>query len=190
MDFNFQNFIFGNKHILFFLFLINFLVGVYSISYYFWKLPSVNPLLWFFVIDCPLYTIFLSFIFLLKFFNKSIPFFEFIVIVGLIKYSFWTFFSLFLHGNLFSLNPEFLIVVFSHLLMFLQTFLFYKKFIVKFNFLIVCIFWFLFNDFLDYFLLLHPYFENQFFGQIMIFSIFSSILVSLFVFIANNSSST
>ncbi|MDD3160132.1 MAG: DUF1405 domain-containing protein [Candidatus ainarchaeum sp.] len=178
----FQSFILKNKQLLFILFFINFIFGTYSISYYFWKLPTVNPLLWFFVIDCPLYVILLSFVFLLKFFSKQNNFFQFIVIIGLIKYAFWTFFSLFLHGLLFSYNFEFLIVIVAHLFMLFESLLFFKFDKFKLNYLIFGIVWFIFNDILDYFFLLHPYFRPEFFNQIMLFSFFSSILVSFFVY--------
>jgi uncharacterized membrane protein YpjA len=176
---------FQNKKFLVLLALVNFLAGFYSISYYLWQLEKINPLLWVFVIDCPFYAILfgLNLILLLK--NKPSAFLTLVSIVGNLKYGFWTIIALILPGILFS----FPVLLVGHLLLIVEVIVFFKitKFKVK-HFIPVFV-WFIFNDILDYFFGLHPFFEDGLFFEMMIVSFVLSLILSVLIstfFSANN----
>ena len=166
-----------NKKFLLIIALINFVAGLYSISYYLYQIENINPLFWIFVIDCPLYSILFGINLYLISKNKQKPMLGFVSIVGNIKFGLWTIVALMLPGLIFS-YPLF---VLSHVLLIVEVILFYKLFSFKIKHLIVVLAWFLFNDFLDYFIEIHPYFEKQFFNEIMIFSFVSSIILVILV---------
>ncbi len=169
---------FKNKKFLFLLAIINFAIGLYSISYYFPQLRRTNPLLWLFVIDCPLYAILFGVILILRLKKISFPLLDFIVIVGMIKYALWTFFVLIIMGNFFSHYH----LTIGHFLLIIQVIIFYKYSFFKKKHLFLGIGWFLLNDFFDYVLLTHPYFDNTYFLEVMFFSVAITIIISFFVF--------
>ncbi|MDD3083475.1 MAG: DUF1405 domain-containing protein [Candidatus ainarchaeum sp.] len=168
---------FENNKFLFLLALTNFLIGFYSITYYFSQLFKVDFWFWLFVIDCPFYSILFGLILLLKIKKINISLLNFVVIVGSIKYAFWTLFVLFISGNF--LNNS--LIVFSHILFLLQIIVFYKYSKFKIKHLFIVLFWFLLNDFFDYVLFLHPFFETNFFVEVASFSIIMTIFVTIFV---------
>jgi len=163
---------------LFTLAFINIIAALYSISYYLPQLSSVPPLFWFFTIDCPFYAFLFGINLILLALGKSNKFLAFISITGSIKYGLWTIFILYTHGVFFS---QFFFI-FTHLLLILEIFLFFKLFGFEFKHLIFGLSWFLFNDFLDYFVGIHPFFNTAFFIEVALFSVFSTIFISFFVF--------
>lgn len=166
-----------NKKIIFVLMLINFLAAIYSITYYLPQLDQTNFWLWLFVIDCPLYSFLFGILLFFKLKQKHFPLIGLIVITGCIKYALWTLFVLFLMNNIFN---AYLITV-SHILLLFQTIIFYKFFEFKIKHVLFVISWFLLNDFFDYVLLLHPFFDTNLFLEVKIFSILSSFFIVLFV---------
>ena len=153
--------------------LINLAAGIYSISYYFSHLEKTNPLLWLFVIDCPLYSIIFGINLYLLAKEKQKPLLGFVSIVGNIKYGLWTIFALLLPGLIF-IYPLYVI---GHLLLILEVIIFYKIFAIKIKHIIIVLAWFLINDFLDYFVGTHPYFEPQIFNEMLLFSFISTIFL-------------
>ncbi len=131
------------------------LLGIaYGIYFYSGQLMATNPLLWIFVIDCPLYVIFA----VLCFFRAvRSPLFRFIASVGLIKYGAWTLFVLFFHSSYYLVPPFFMgtLLVLAHSGMVLESLAIMPK-KVNWKFLAVSIGWFLLNDALDYAFGLHP----------------------------------
>jgi len=107
--------------------------------------------------------------------NFSLP--GFIVIVGSIKYGLWTLFALLVSGNLFNNG----LIIFSHVLLLLQVIVFYKFFEFKIKHFFIVILWFLLNDFFDYVLLTHPFFDTIFFVEVALFAIITSIFIPFFV---------
>jgi uncharacterized membrane protein YpjA len=168
--------VFENKKFLLILALINFLIGIYSISYYFSQLGKTNLSLWFFVIDCPLYSIIFGIVLLLKIKEKDLPLLFFISIVGSIKYGLWTIFVLFQANMLFSYP----LLLLGHILLILEVIVLYKKHVFKVKHLLIGVIWFLINDFFDYVLLTHPFFTGNF-ELVAFFAILSTILIPILV---------
>jgi len=167
-----------NKKFLMLLMLINFIAGIYSISYYLWKLEETNPLLWIFVIDCPLYAIVFGVLILTKIKEKNYPLLGAISIFGSIKFSLWTLFVVFL-----TTNPLlYLHLIVGHILLISEIIIFYKQFILKLKYLLLVVAWFLLNDVIDYFFGTHPFFYPQYFSTILIFSFSLTIIIPFFVY--------
>jgi len=166
-----------NKKFLILLAIINFAVGIYSISYYFWQLEKTSPLLWIFIIDCPLYALIFGLNIYLVSRNKKYPLLGLLSIIGSLKYGLWTIFALLLPGLIFF----FPLLVIGHSLLIIELILLYKLYIFKIKHIIPVLAWFLFNDFLDYFAMIHPYFEKEFFNEIMIFSFAITIILAFLV---------
>lgn len=166
-----------NKKFLLVLALINLFAGFYSIQYYFWQLEKTTPLLWIFIIDCPLYSILFGINIYLISKNKKYPLFGLVSIIGSLKYGLWTIFALLLPGLIFFS----LLLLVGHLLLIVETILLYKLYTFKIKHIIPVLGWFLFNDFLDYFAMTHPYFEKQFFNEIMLFSFAITLILALLV---------
>jgi uncharacterized membrane protein YpjA len=168
--------LFENKKFLFLLFLINIFAGLYSIQFYLSQLKTTNPLLWLFVIDCPLYSIIFGIVLLLKIKDKSIPLLTFISISGNIKYSLWTLFVLLMISGLL----DYYVLTIGHILLFIETIVLYRKEVFKLKHYLFVLIWFLLNDFFDYVLGIHPFFIGNF-EIVAIFAIISSFLVTFFV---------
>jgi len=166
-----------NKYFLLLIALINVIAGLYSISYYLYQIENINPLLWIFVIDCPFYSILFGINLYLISKNKQKPLLGLISIVGNIKFGLWTIMALALPGLLTS-YPLFIL---GHALLIVEVILLYKLFTFKIKHVLLVLGWFILNDILDYFAHLHPYFEKQFFNEIMIFSFLSSVVLVIFV---------
>ena len=163
-----------NKKFLILLAIINFAAGIYSISYYFWQLEQTSPLLWIFIIDCPLYSLIFGLNIYLVSKNKKYPLLGLVSIIGSLKYGLWTLFALLLPGLIFF----FPLLVVGHLLLIIELILLYKLYIFKIKHIIPVLVWFLLNDFLDYFAMIHPYFEKEFFNEIMIFSFAITLILA------------
>jgi uncharacterized membrane protein YpjA len=153
--------------------IINILAGLYSIFYYLPQLEITNPLLWVFVIDCPLYSVLFGIIIYQTSKNKFNPMLGLVSIIGNIKFGMWTILALTLPG-LLTMYPLFVV---GHLLLIFETILLYKLFKFRIKHMLIVLAWFLLNDILDYFVYTHPYFEKQFFNEIMIFSFVSSVIL-------------
>ncbi|MCX6800671.1 MAG: DUF1405 domain-containing protein [Candidatus Diapherotrites archaeon] len=180
--------IFENKKFLVTLALINFAAGVYSIQYYLPQLSQIDPLLWLFVADCPLYSIIFGTIILLGVFVKQtrsgrfqiiFPFLLMISIVGNLKYGFWTVAVFLISGLTFGYEIFFA----GHLLLMAETIVLFKKVKFEIKHLVICAAWFLLNDTLDYAAGLHPYFDTKYFLETAAISFVSTILFSLIVFV-------
>ncbi|MFA5357562.1 MAG: DUF1405 domain-containing protein [archaeon] len=180
--------IFENKKFLILLALINFAAGIYSFSYYAPQLSEINPLLWFFTADCPIYSIIFGIVLLIwafgaqnknRLFKKIFPFILIISLVANLKYGFWTIAVFLISGMTFGYEIFFA----SHFLLMAETIVFFKKIRFEKKHLLLCLAWFLFNDFLDYGIGIHPVFDTAYFQQIATVSIASTIVFSAIVFI-------
>ena len=169
--------IFENKKFLILLALINFIAGFYSITYYFWQLEKTSPLFWIFIIDCPLYAILFGINLVLVAKNKPSPIIGLASIVGNLKYGLWTLTALILPGIILSFPTLFL----GHVLLIIEIIVLYKVFSFKIKHFIIVLVWFFFNDVLDYFVGIHPYFEPQLFNELMWFSFLSTLVLSFLI---------
>jgi len=128
-------------------------------SFYSQQFLSFSPLLWIFIPDCPLYALFFAIIALMLLFHKRNNLFFFVSFVGALKYGFWTLFVL-LYFNSFYFSPSsslmYSVLFIAHMGLMLECILLLGRTQVKFSFLLVSLFWFLLNDFADYFLAAHP----------------------------------
>ena len=167
----------SKKWFLVLLALINFAAGIYSISYYLPQLSVTNPLLWIFVIDCPFYAILFGVVVLLLAAGIRSGLLGLVSIVGSIKYGLWTIFVFLLLPNPLTYSMFLL----SHALLIIETIVLWKVFSFKVKHFLVALLWFLANDYLDYALGLHPWFEEQYFVLVACFAIASSIMLTFLV---------
>lgn len=180
--------IFENREFLILLALINFAAGIYSFSYYAPQLSRTNPLFWFFVADCPVYSIMFGTVLFIRasvtrnknnFLKASFPFLLIISLAANLKYGLWTMAVFFISGV--TLGYE--IFFASHFLLMAETTVFFRKIKFEPKHLAFCICWLLLNDFLDYGFGLHPAFDTKHFQEVAAVSLASTIVFSAIVFI-------
>ena len=164
----------SRKWFLVLLALINFAAGIYSISYYAPQLAATNPLLWLFVIDCPFYAILFGVVVLLLAAGIRSGLLGLISLVGSIKYGLWTIFVFLLLPNPLTYS----LFLFSHSLLIIETIVLWKVFSFRVKHFLIALLWFLANDYLDYAMGAHPWFEEQYFVLVASFAIASSIILT------------
>lgn len=158
------------------------MAAILTIRYYYLnQLLENNPLLWIFIADCPVFAFLFSYILYKKIKKQESPLITFITLVGIVKFSLWTFFVMFLTTNAFN-YPEILL---SHLFFLLQIIIFYKNSFFKIKHILLGLIIFLISDFFDYIFLTHPPINLNYFNEIAVFSIFltffSVFFVSIFI---------
>lgn len=121
--------------------------------FYMGQISTTNPLLWLFVIDCPLYVVLAAPI--LLFGKPENPIYRFVVSCGLVLYGSWTLFVLFFSPEVYFSESEAIIswiLVFGHFGMIFEAFLALPK-LEEFGLrgILISLGWFLFNLHLDYF---------------------------------------
>jgi len=167
-----------SKIFFFLLGLLNIAAGLYSaVVYYGAQISATHPLLWIFVADCSIYAILFGIV--LLFFSASRPrkLLSLIALVGVLKYGIWVLFAIFLTN--FSQSNYFALVV--HILFLLETLVLFRRFAFKVKHFLVVIVWFLLNDLMDYYFLLHSPFNLNFFVPLMWAALLLSIFLSFFV---------
>lgn len=175
------------------LLLVNLAGFLFGIWYYLPQLSGTSPLLWLFVIDCPLYVFLFAGICALKLKGKTIPdWLYYLTSVGLIKYGLWTGLVVFLYWEtFFSFSPVlYTILTPLHVGMILEGLVLIprmgeiqegarmRKLLQP---LFVCG-WFLLNDWLDYFLGTHPLVPPTHLGFLMWESFAATISLTILVF--------
>jgi len=165
--------LFRNKLFLVFLIIINLFAGIYSVSYYLPQLEQSQWFFWLFVIDCPLYAILFGINIFLLVINKPSETLSFISIVGNFKYGLWTIFVLTIAG-LASMQWLF---VLSHVLLIIETIVLACLFAFKVKHVLLALVWFIVNDFIDYFLGMHPFVSEGFLSYAMLFALASTIIL-------------
>lgn len=177
---------------------INLLGFLYGLVYYIEQLHSTNPLLWLFTIDCPLYSLLVAVVFGYAVVRKSTAkrsvfrsAFEFIVAVGAVKYGLWTLFVLSFYGNFFfspELYSQSAILFVSHVGLLLEGLAIVGTSRIDKRVLAVAIVWFLINDYLDYFVGIHPYVPEDAgrLGLVMSLTFVSSLILPLLSYAAWN----
>lgn len=170
--------LFENKKFLVILIIVNILAAIFTIRYYYLnQLLENHPLLWIFIADCPVFAFLFSFILYKKIKKQDCPLLTFITLAGVVKFSLWTFFVMFLTTNAFN-YPE---IILSHILFLLQIIIFYKTNLFKIKYILIGLIVFLISDFFDYVLLTHPPINLNYFNEIALFSIFLTFFSIFFV---------
>jgi len=168
------------------LFIVNvggFLLGMY---YYLHQLSVTGPMLWVFVIDCPLYVILFAGICLALYRGREPPsWFMLLVAVGLIKYGIWTVAAITLYlDHLLGVN---LIVngamPFLHAGMILEGIVILPRLKARAWHALPVAGWFLLNDFSDYFLGTVPMLPSTHLGLLMWESILATLILTPLVYL-------
>ncbi len=141
--------------------------------------------LWVFIPDCPLYVGLLLIVILL---NVKNNFFRFLVAAGLAKYGIWTLMIFLLYPGLYFSPPLVFntsVLFIGHILMALGAFVIVPK---KPGVRIVApvLVWFLFNDFMDYWVGTMPKFPSTHLEFVVVASIALSILSVFGLLLLNN----
>ncbi|MDD5337065.1 MAG: DUF1405 domain-containing protein [Candidatus ainarchaeum sp.] len=154
--------------------MFGFLVGMLT---YYDQMAGVNPLLWVFIPDCPLYVLLATLFFVGVFKNDLL---RCITAMGLVKYGIWTEYVLLGYGQYLDSKGFLILLGVEHIGMILQFFLVAKQFDKKT--IAMATGWFLLNDYVDYWLGLHPYVPNIDLPVVAAFTISLSLLVPLFTY--------
>lgn len=167
---------------------INFAGFVWGIWYYYFQLTETSPLLWVFVIDCPLYTLLLAIVFIFAAIGLRNKLASALVAVGAIKYGIWTDFVLVYYGDYFFQSeplPHSLALFVAHIGLILQAFLLIGRKIPKI-YAAILLGWFLFSDYMDYIAGTAPYLPEKE-PIVMYLAIALTLSITTFVYFANKS---
>jgi len=133
--------------------LIN-LIGMFYGYYYYYEQLSASPAsLWLFIPDCPLYVMLFTIALLLTLFGFEYKLLSYIAAVGMMKYGVWTLTALLLFSDYFFSRYLWLlssILFILHIGMFSEGPLLIPKKLGRAH-LAAGLFWFLANDYFDYF---------------------------------------
>jgi uncharacterized membrane protein YpjA len=153
-------FLVSRKFLFWFVFTANLVGAIYGFIFYYGNQFAVtNPLLWFFVPDCPLMSLFFAFSMILIRFKKNFHAFYFLSFSGSLKYGFWTVFVLTNFSAFYftpSLSLLYTVLFISHVFLFIEQFTLIGKIKLKKLFLVLALIFLIANDFSDYFLFTHP----------------------------------
>jgi len=150
--------------------LINLFGVLLGLVAYYNQLTNTNPLLWIFVIDCPLSA--LLFTIVILGFNN--PYFEALARSMAVKYSIWTFAVTFSSPIFYTYEYAWLNLL-LHIGLILESFFFISKKLEPKHFIPALVF-LLLNDLSDYFLGTHPPLNNSLFLETAIFTIILSLV--------------
>ncbi|MEW5955955.1 MAG: DUF1405 domain-containing protein [Candidatus Micrarchaeota archaeon] len=131
----------------------------YGVYYYLPQLSQTSPLLWLFVLDCPLFSLLMAIVFGLAFFGVKNDSLAFFASVGAFKYGVWTMFALLLYADWFFSPANALIsagLFAAHALLALGGLVLAGRPRVSNAFFAVVLAWFFVGDLLDYGFGLHP----------------------------------
>ena len=144
------------------LIIVNLAGALFGFYYYQEQLLNMNPLLWLFVADCPLYVVAFAIALMFMEKKKQNDAVSFIISVGLLKYALWTLFVLSAYHQYYFMPKLALVngtLFLLHIGMAAEAFVLkIKKFSVTALFLALG--WFLLNDSMDYFVGTLPYLPN------------------------------
>jgi uncharacterized membrane protein YpjA len=138
---------------LLFIVLVDIIGMLYGYYYYREQLGSSPLYLWLFIPDCPLYVMLFTIALLLTAFGFEYKLFNYLAAVGMMKYGAWTVLALLFFGDSFFSGPAWLlslILLILHIGMFSEGPLLIPRKLNKFH-LSAGLFWFLANDYIDYF---------------------------------------
>lgn len=163
------------------LLIINIAGFFFGIYYYVHQLSLTSPLLWIFVIDCPLYVVLFASVCLMLYRHRKVPsWFLLLVAVGLIKYGLWTVVVIFLYMD-YLLGVNFVVngaMPFLHAGMILEGILILPHLKAKAWHMLAVMGWFLLNDFSDYFLMTVPMLPPTHFTFLMWESLLATLILT------------
>ena len=165
------------KVLLYLLVFINMFGFVVGIASYWGQLAGVNPALWIFIPDCPLYVLLASAFYLGLFRNDLL---RCITAIGLVKYGTWTLFALAYYSNTLMATGIGWMLFVEHIGMSLQVLLLAKAFDRRI--IAVSVGWFLLNDFVDYAFGLHPYLPSSELLAPMLFAVAGTLVFPWLVY--------
>jgi uncharacterized membrane protein YpjA len=180
--------ILDNRKMLIFLILVNicgFFAGIY---YYYIQLSMTPAYFWIFVIDCPLYTLLMAVVLVMKLKEKRSDVLNFLTSAGLIKYGLWTGIVVFLYRDLFfAVNPVIYSLLFPlHIGMILEGIILIPHFKTSVNFFLPVLGWFLLNDYMDYFIGTVPIIPGTYIEFLTWKSFATSIVITAAIFAITN----
>lgn len=141
--------------------------------------------LWVFIPDCPLYV---GLLLLVVLFGIKNEFFRFLVAVGLAKYGLWTLMIFLLYPEVYFSLPLIFntsVLFIGHILMAIGGFIILPK-KPRLRIVIPVLLWFLFNDFMDYWVGTMPNFPSTHLEFVVVASIALSILPVLGLVLLNH----
>lgn len=141
------------------LILINFTGALFGFYYYNQQLSETPFLLWVFVMDSPLYVFLFAFVLSEYILRKSVnSTLAGLASFGLIKVGFWTVFVILYVPFFLSYSAiYYLILLFLHIGMILESFILLRLIDFKKLHIVPVVLWFLLSDFMDYFMGLVPH---------------------------------
>ena len=134
------------------LIVINFLGSLYGFYWYWPQLQEFPAEMWLVIFDSPLATLLFSFFLTAIYFGRRIPLLEALAFISMVKYGLWT--DLVLgHFMMVTRSTPFDAVhlTLSHFSMALESFIFMRYYRPAAVWGLAAAIWFLFNDYLDYF---------------------------------------
>lgn len=143
--------------------IMSFAGFVWGIFYYYIQLVETNPLLWMFVIDCPLYTLLFGIILIFAAIGLKNKLANAIIATGATKYSIWTNFMLAYYNEYFFQGEIFLhsaALFIAHFALFVGALLLIGNKMSKTHAIIV-LGWFLLCDYVDYAMGTAPYLPKK-----------------------------
>ena len=161
--------------------LVNLAGFAYGIFFYWQQLNEINPLLWIFVIDSPLYVFLIAIVFSLALFRIKNDLLNFVAGAGALKIGLWSMFAILFYNEFFLApqNVAWYSVLFAlHAGMVLEG-LFLAGGRASKKIVFSALAWFLASDFFDYVIGTYPSALPQNAGKLLITSIFT-LALSLF----------
>ncbi len=163
---------------------VNFLGALYGFYWYRYQLGETPVSAWPVVPDSPLACFYLALALVYLYFGRRNGWLEGLAYMGLMKYGVWTAFIIGLYwiesGN-FTLENVWLFS--SHLGMAAEALVFWLTYPVRRIHLVPAAAWFIFNDYADYGLGLHPYLPSMnFYPAVVAFSVASTFLILAFLY--------
>ena len=149
------------RPLLCFLVVANFLGSLYGFYWYKDQLATTPVKMWIFVPDSPLSSFYLTIVIILLLAGRGRTPLDSLAYLGLLKYGFWTCFVIGLFwvtGGAFTWVD--LMLFLSHLIMAVQSLLFFRRYPASRASLVFGMAWYLLNDWLDYFKGYHPYYPE------------------------------
>ncbi|MDW7651650.1 MAG: DUF1405 domain-containing protein [Bacillota bacterium] len=148
----------SNRYFFYALLLVNFFGTLYGFWWYKGQFAATPPYLWLFVANSPLSVMYFFIVLVLFLYKKRSTFWEGLAYFGLIKHGLWTVAIITIYELAGRTSPDNFLLWFGHGLMALQAVLFwiYYGLPLRFSHAAGISAWYLFNDYLDYVVGIHP----------------------------------
>ncbi|MCW3490427.1 DUF1405 domain-containing protein [Dethiobacter alkaliphilus] len=181
--------LFTNRYFIYALLVINFFGTIYGFWWYRNQFAATPAYIWPFVPNSPLTVLYFFIVLVLFLQNKRSPFWEGLAYFGLIKHGMWTVAIITLYHLAGDRSPDNILLWTGHLGMALQAVLFwvYYGLPLRFSHAVGISGWYLFNDYLDYVVGIHPYVNTTLVDIAVVRNLavsYSIVLTIIFLFTA------